>query len=233
MGKQIISTVFAAAIIATFGQLLFSLTPDQRSVVRRYENEAKKLNNAKHAVVYNELCVQENLLPKYSNIKLHDRAVQHEDFVIDFRKRLTTEQLSRKKEHLTKLTEDVAKCRADFDQLDVNPEAKRKISDCLSAILSDHVELARSRVLKKLSDLYKGDICIPKEAKGFVNLSSVRLSPEQEEFLNLGLNCHYFPKFDPITKKTEVAILFEDICTKVISVSQQKPRVSLTYHPSD
>ena len=57
MGKQIILTVFAAAIIASFGQLLFSLTPDQRRVVRRYENEAKKLNNAKHAVVFNELYI--------------------------------------------------------------------------------------------------------------------------------------------------------------------------------
>ena len=163
MGKQIILTVFAAAIIASFGQLLFSLTPDQRRVVRRYENEAKKLNNAKHAVVFNELCVKENLLPKYSNINLHDRAVQHEDFVIDFRKRLTTEQLSRKKEYLTKLTDDVAKCRADFDQLDLNPESKHKISEWLSGILSDHDEVVRSRVLKKLSHLYKGDICVPKK----------------------------------------------------------------------
>ena len=91
-------------------------------------------------------------------------------------------------------------------------DLKHKINESISTILSDHAELAKSRILKKLSHLYKGDITVPKATQGFINLSSVQLSPEQVEFLNLGLNCHYFPKFDPVTKKTEVAILFEDLC---------------------
>ena len=172
----------------------------------------KKLNNTKHAVVFNELCIKENLLPKYSNINIHDRAVQHKDFVTDFRKRLTTEQISRKKELVIKLTEDVAKCRTDFDGLPVDAELKARLDQALSAILHDHDELARTRILKKLSHLYKGDIFVPQGSRGFVNLSSVQLSPDQEEFLNLGINCHYYPKFDAVSKKTEVAILFEDIC---------------------
>ena len=107
MGKQTHLTVLIITIIiATIGELLFSLTPDQRTVVRRYESETKKLNNVRNAVVFNELCIKENLLPKYSNINLHDRAVQHEDFVTDFRKRLTSEQLSRKKDLLKKLAKD-------------------------------------------------------------------------------------------------------------------------------
>ena len=145
----------------------------------------------------------ENLLPKYSNVNIHDRAVQHEEFVTDFRKRLTNEQLSRKKELLTKLTENVARCRADFDKLNVSTELKDELEQALSTILRDHDELARTRVLKKLSHLYKGDIFAPKEANGFVNLSSVQLTRDQEQFLNLGINCHYFPKFDSVTKKTE------------------------------
>ena len=204
--------ILIISIIASLGQLLYSLTPDQRNTVRRLENETKKLNNAKHAVVFNDVCIKENLLPKYSNINLHDRAVQHEDFVTDFRKRLTSEQLARKKELLKKLTEEVRRCRTDFDNLDADGEIKGKIDDALSTILSDHDEVAKSRVFKKLSHLYKGDICTPNEAQGFVNLSSVQLTPDQEEFLNLGVNCHYYPKFDSVTKKTEIAILFEDLC---------------------
>ena len=138
--------------------------------------------------------------------------MQHEDFVTDFRKRLTNEQLSRKKELLKQITEDVAKYRSDFDQLQVNDDLKSKLDQSLSTILHDHDELAHTRVLKKLSHLYKGDICVPKETQGFVNLSSVQLSSDQEEFLNLGINCHYFPKFDSVTKKIEIAILFEDLC---------------------
>ena len=96
--------------------------------------------------------------------------------------------------------------------MDADGEIKGKIDDALSTILSDHDEVAKSRVFKKLSHLYKGDICTPNEAQGFVNLSSVQLTPDQEEFLNLGVNCHYYPKFDSVTKKTEIAILFEDLC---------------------
>ena len=136
--------------IANFGQLLFTLTHTQRGIVRRLENETKKLHNVHNAVVFNEVCIKENLLPKYSNICLHDRAVQHQDFVTDFRKRLTTEQLSRKKELLKKLTEDVTKCRTDFDQLNINAELKGELDQALSTILRDHDEVARSRVLKKL-----------------------------------------------------------------------------------
>ena len=63
MGKQIYLTVLITTTIATIGELLFSLTPDQRTVIRRYESETKKLNNTKYAVVFNDLCIKENLLP--------------------------------------------------------------------------------------------------------------------------------------------------------------------------
>ena len=58
-------------IIASFGELLFTLSHDHRSIVRRLENETKKLNNTKHAVVFNDICIRENLLPKYSHIYIY------------------------------------------------------------------------------------------------------------------------------------------------------------------
>lgn len=42
------------ATISSFGELLFSITPEQRSNIRNLENAAKKLSNAKNAVVFNE-----------------------------------------------------------------------------------------------------------------------------------------------------------------------------------
>ena len=35
-------TLITTTIIASFGQLLFTLTPEQKTSVRRLENEAKK-----------------------------------------------------------------------------------------------------------------------------------------------------------------------------------------------
>ena len=65
--------LFFVIIIASFGELLFTLSHDQRRIVRRLESETKKLSNTKHAVVFNDLCIRENLLPKYSNIYIYTR----------------------------------------------------------------------------------------------------------------------------------------------------------------
>ena len=51
----------------SLGELLWDLSPDHRSRVRRLEQISKKVVNAEAAVDFNHVCLQENLLP--SNIK--------------------------------------------------------------------------------------------------------------------------------------------------------------------
>ena len=64
-----VTTIFA--IIPSFGQLIHSVTVEQRKSIRSLENVSKKLSNAKNAVVFNEICIKENLLPKYSHIYIY------------------------------------------------------------------------------------------------------------------------------------------------------------------
>ena len=49
-----------------FGQLLFSLNNQDRSLVRNLEKFYRKQIQSSYGVVFNETCLNENLLPKYS-----------------------------------------------------------------------------------------------------------------------------------------------------------------------
>ena len=51
-----------------FGSLIFNLHPEERSSVRKIEKISKKLISAQFAVIFNNVCLQENLLPKYTDI---------------------------------------------------------------------------------------------------------------------------------------------------------------------
>ena len=65
--------------------------------------------------------------------------------------------------------------------------------------------------LRKLSRIYGGDINLPEQKQGYVNLSSYQLTTAQHNFLNLGLNCHIKSKRKVLDKKAELELLFQDI----------------------
>ena len=54
--------------MCSFGNAVFPLSPTDRKLVRKIENLKKKIVNAEHAVLFNRICIQENLLPKFTNI---------------------------------------------------------------------------------------------------------------------------------------------------------------------
>ena len=64
----------------SFGQLIGDLPDDQRRLIRRIESFAEKLNNAAVAVAFNKVCLQENLFPGYTNLRLHDEGARNADF---------------------------------------------------------------------------------------------------------------------------------------------------------
>ncbi|KAK3886248.1 hypothetical protein Pcinc_009602 [Petrolisthes cinctipes] len=46
---------------------------------------------------------------------------------------------------------------------------------------------------------------------GYVNLTGTTLTPDQQDLLNMGLNCHYMTKPKPHRKRLEMEILLGDI----------------------
>ena len=55
-----------------FNSLILNIN-DRETInkIRTYEKLNKKLINAEHAVLFNETCINENLLPKYSDIYIY------------------------------------------------------------------------------------------------------------------------------------------------------------------
>ena len=52
--------------VMNIGQLLQQVPPCDRSVFRVYEKTLKKIESAESAVIFNERCLCENLLPNYT-----------------------------------------------------------------------------------------------------------------------------------------------------------------------
>ena len=57
--------------LPTLGQLLYPLPNESKNLVRRYERCSFKLVRKKCSLVFNQLCLREGLLPKYTNIYIY------------------------------------------------------------------------------------------------------------------------------------------------------------------
>ena len=61
---------------SNIGTILHDFEPDDRKIVRSWENLAKKQTHARYVVILTQTCINENLHPKFTNFRLYDQAVQ-------------------------------------------------------------------------------------------------------------------------------------------------------------
>ena len=100
-----------------------------------------------------------------------------------------------------------------------NSELLDSILDALDIILRNSNNAAKCRILKKLNSLYHGKhikvkdmyFCLRDEVDCFINLSNYELNKNEKEFLNLGLNCHLESKYDKLSKKVELEMLYQNL----------------------
>ena len=64
---------------------------------------------------------------------------------------------------------------------------------------------------QKLINLNGGQIKYPRPSCGCVNLTKKQLTPDQEELLNMGLNCHVMSKPRKFQKRIECEILIDEV----------------------
>ena len=55
------------------GNLLFPLQPEIRRIIRSYEKAIYKLNGIKTAILFNQVCLREGLLPNNNNNSNNDK----------------------------------------------------------------------------------------------------------------------------------------------------------------
>ena len=54
-----------------FGELIHDLQTNAKKVIRKIERTERKLQKAKSALVFNETCINEDILPKYTNMYIY------------------------------------------------------------------------------------------------------------------------------------------------------------------
>ena len=133
--------------------VLTSLCQEQKVVVRQIENIKKKIVNAHYAVIFNQTCITENLLPYFTNIRLYDRAVQRSELTLDFRKKLVEEEIERKKQLLRNLYTDYSEAYNAFSNLELADELRANALAALRDLEAAHSETVRTRVQRKLAKL--------------------------------------------------------------------------------
>ena len=198
--------------LCNIGTISNSFSETDRKLVRRIESLDKKRTNHFYAVIFNEKCLKENLLPSFTNIKTYDRAVQQSDSTKNFRKRLLEAETLRKKQQLKDIESHLEEALASFDKLEVGEELKDRTRAKLCQLKEIYDAAAHTRVQKKLTTLYGGPVALPERCDNFINLSSHVLTQEQKELLNLSLSCNFYPRASPQEKKAELEILYEQIC---------------------
>ena len=54
-----------------FGELIYLQPDNVKKLLRKIENIEKKLANARVAILFNETCLNENILPNFTNIYIY------------------------------------------------------------------------------------------------------------------------------------------------------------------
>ena len=120
-------------------------------------------------------------------------------------------ELRKKESQATDLQQKLIKLYEELDGNTEDVDIKRQLKICVDEKAENLNHSNKIKVANKLSKIYGSNITLPKQKQGYQNLSSVELTKEQHDFLNLGLNCHIQSKRKPIDKKAELELLYQDI----------------------
>ena len=185
--------------------------------IKKAFNQAQKLNKklskAKAALLFNDICLNENILPKYTNVRLHDQRAKKQSFTETFRRNLVNHQKEIQEKRVSEIEKKLRRLQEALAESEVDDTIKRRLFAYLDEKCENCEHSDKIKVAKKLSKLYGGSIKLPEDdkQKGYINLSSVELTEAQHELLNLGLNCHFQSKRNIIEKQIELELLYENL----------------------
>ena len=195
----------------SLAQSIFDLPSEYKSLIRKVERLQNKEINLHYNVVFNEICLNEGLLPIYTNIRLHDPRARQEGFTVKYKKELIKRQVNLKKEEVLTNQTKLDEAWTGLNQLPLEEERRRIIINALKDNASHTQRLAKNRTTKKLSNLYGGRMTLPEHKDGYINLSDHILTDTQKDILNLGLNCHLQSKYNKMDKKVELEALYDSL----------------------
>ena len=165
------------------GELIHHLDEPNKQVCRKFEKCLIKLTKLRLNVVFNKTCIQENILPKYTNINLHDKAAEDEEVTKEFRMKLVKRQLENGKIKLTEIEEETKEARGKLDEYIQDATLRTRIIDQIEQNAEATHQKTQATMLKKLQTIYGSKLLLPKQQQCYINLSDRELSADEKEFL--------------------------------------------------
>ena len=194
-----------------FVNLLRRQPADIKNLFRELESQEKKIIRCQWSITFNQVCLQENIMPVYSKIRHHDPAVRHTSHTIEYRKYLIRREKEKRENDKIKLLKDRENIVKQIDECNLQNGERLELVNTLGNLLENSEKVQRVRTIKKLNSLYGASILLKEGKNCFVNLSNYDLSEDEVEFLNLGLNYHMQPKYSRLHKVIEIESLFNTI----------------------
>ena len=173
-----------------FRNFSYQFHQETRKRIRELEKLYKQLSKSKNAVAFNKTCLNENILPKYSNIRTHGLAARGERFTLDYRKKFDLRQVLEKEANVTQILEAINKRQDELKVIVSNDDEFASIRAAIDEQYRRSLRTDKNIIIRKLNKLYDGTVLIPEEANCFLNLSNFELSVALKEVNDLGLNCH-------------------------------------------
>ena len=203
----------------SYGELLRSVPEALRNAYRQYETASKKYLDTIWSLEFNRTCINEGILPNYTKFRCYDPAVKSTETTLKYRKYLVNREIECKTELKLNLEQKKHVLFQAIESFPLEGDLKDPVTLALNSILDNYSNITKTRIVKKLNSLYHGrhtvgpsdSICVKTENPTFINLSKYELTPDEKEFLSLGLNCHIRPKYDKVQKQVEIEMLYQSL----------------------
>ena len=202
----------------TYSELLNSLPIELKRLFRSLEIKCKELIKIKWSNTFNFVCIKEGILPVFSRISV-DPEVANCTQTKEYRQFLVEREIDKSKIKSKKLENEREQIIFKIEQFEGYRDQISIVLENLWDILGNSENAHKSRMLKKLSWMYHGrqvqsghlQFCVAENKDSFLNLSGYSLNQNEIEFLNLGVNFHLEPKYNKLTKKVELEILYQKL----------------------
>ena len=136
-----------------------------RNILRRLEGTQRKIVKCKWSLVFNNTCLSENILPNYTNIRYHDPALAETHNALNYKKSLVKREVELKQINLSELESEEKVIIEEFQKVSFGESrvTKPEILHLLQELIDNANHIQKTKSLKKLNDLYHGQICVKDE----------------------------------------------------------------------
>lgn len=146
----------------TLGRIVHLLPQDERKTVRRLEKLAYKINAAETAAIFNETCIQEGLLPRYTNLRLQGPQAAHTSQSAAYRRSLVQAELVKNVAETSRL-KNLYHTTVESWSTIATPEHRTDILTELDRLKTSDYAKREHTVIRKLVNLNGGNLYVRKK----------------------------------------------------------------------